>query len=715
MPRKIRFPIQLLVILYGGYIRHTTSKLLIQDKYKHVVLNGSSPTIFSTLSSTDVVAIDGDGVTTMSMSDVSDTVHEIPRENIPLYIMSFSSLTVSTNGWSSAGVIPALQMAIHDINKRKDILLEYELFLLIKDSKCDEGTAIQSFYQYISSLPVKIILLGGGCSVSTVPVARTAPYFGLTQMKDARIIFFSGYERSARKVFCQVYLQGAYGARYQWIIPGWYNNNWMDVNDTICTNYQIKEAAMFVISIIDIKGDVTGMRTVSGMTYAEYEVRYFDWPTLEHYGYNAYHPNGYDAVWAIALALNSTAQIIAHDNITEIINGSVQVRPKRLDDFQYRDTPDIATSIVRAMEGVKFHGVSGPISFDVGEIRATMGLSQTQGDSPPKSTTEPVFVTTYKNDILVICACVLAGVGVLLAILFLSFNIKNREHKHIKMSSPRLNNVIIFGMILAYITVMLFGLDGQFIPDDNMPKICTIGNCSCNYFWWWITAIWFVNGLLLVFGCFLAWETRNVRIPGLNDSRFIGLCVYNVVIMCIVGVTVTLALPERDDIRYAFQAACIMFCAYSSLCMLFVPKIRHVLRHPDEADTNRADCRTNTSSTFKYTIEHLRQRSRKSQSDMDDNLSSVTEELREKDNELAELRRKHLQLERVLNDFILTEWQQNDGSRTALSKSLQKINAGCRMTSSSCPSHIRNRSYDERSRDISDLGLKYGADNSAFC
>ena len=55
--------------------------------------------------------------------------------------------------------------------------------------------------------------------------------------------------------------------------------------------------------------------------------------------------------------------------------------------------------------------------------------------------------------------------------------------------------------------------------------------------------------------------------------RFIGLCVYNVVIMCIVGVTVTLALPERDDIRYAFQAACIMFCAYSSLCMLFVPKV----------------------------------------------------------------------------------------------------------------------------------------------
>lgn len=776
---------------------------------------------------------------------------------------------------------------------------------------------------------MKIIVLGGGCSVSTVPIARTTPYFGLTQvaysatspelsqralfptffrtsvsdlaiskpvielckqynwhhvatlqeqdemftttmnhfhyllrennmtlvtaesfllnptqnirniiMKDARIVFFSGYERSARKVFCQIYLQGAYGARYQWIIPGWYNDNWMDVNDTICTNSQIKEAAMYVISVIDIKRDVTGMRTISGMTYAEYEARYFDWPTIDRYGYNAYHPTGYDAVWAIALALNSTAQIIGQENISEVINGSVHVRPKRLDDFRYRDSPDIAAAILSAMNEVNFHGVSGPISFNVGEIRATIGLSQIQesgmvqfaiyveesndliyieeteikwhGDFPPKSTTEQVFVTKYKNEILIICACVLAGVGVLVAILFLTFNIKNREHKHIKMSSPRLNNLIIFGMILAYITVVLFGLDGQFVPEENMPKICTsrawflyvsftlsfggmfaktwrvhviftgkfsrvnkpvhdihlfsfvvvlllvvvailtawtltdpfyqemrnisqteindypviqqISNCTCNYFWWWLTAIWFVNGVLLVFGCFLAWETRNVSIPGLNDSRFIGMCVYNVVIMCAVGVTVTLALPERNDIRYAFQAACIMFCAYSSLFVLFVPKIRHVLRHPQDTGVTRATSTTNTSSTFKYTIEHIRQRST-TQLEGEGNLSSVFEELRQKDNELTAMKKKYLQLERVLNDFILTKWQQTtnsrdnnsyDGGHNTAHKSLPKIADIFRMTSSSCPSRIRGRSYEETSRDTVEKREKYGADNSAF-
>lgn len=43
-----------------------------------------------------------------------------------------------------------------------------------------------------------------------------------------------------------------------------------------------------------------------------------------------------------------------------------------------------------------------------------------------------------------------------------------------------------------------------------------------------------------VFGAFLAWETRHVSIPALNDSQHIGLSVYNVLIMCIMGAAITL-------------------------------------------------------------------------------------------------------------------------------------------------------------------------------
>ena len=48
-------------------------------------------------------------------------------------------------------------------------------------------------------------------------------------------------------------------------------------------------------------------------TYTEYEHRYLTWPTYEQYGFNDYHPNGYDAIWAAALALNASIEILAQE------------------------------------------------------------------------------------------------------------------------------------------------------------------------------------------------------------------------------------------------------------------------------------------------------------------------------------------------------------------------------------------------------------------
>jgi gamma-aminobutyric acid type B receptor len=37
-------------------------------------------------------------------------------------------------------------------------------------------------------------------------------------------------------------------------------------------------------------------------------------------------------------------------------------------------------------------------------------------------------------------------------------------------------------------------------------------------------ALYAYKGLLLLFGVYMAWETRNVKIPALNDSQYIGRC-----------------------------------------------------------------------------------------------------------------------------------------------------------------------------------------------
>lgn len=76
-----------------------------------------------------------------------------------------------------------------------------------------------------------------------------------------------------------------------------------------------------------------------------------------------------------------------------------------------------------------------------------------------------------------------------------------------------------------------------------------------------------------VFGAFLAWETRHVSIPALNDSKHIGLSVYNVVIMCVMGAAIAIVLSDRKDASFILISVFIIFCTTATLCLVFVPKV----------------------------------------------------------------------------------------------------------------------------------------------
>lgn len=53
----------------------------------------------------------------------------------------------------------------------------------------------------------------------------------------------------------------------------------------------------------------------------------------------------------------------------------------------------------------------------------------------------------------------LAVCGIIMASVFLGFNIKYRNQRYIKMSSPQLNNLIIIGCMLTYTSIVFLGLD----------------------------------------------------------------------------------------------------------------------------------------------------------------------------------------------------------------------------------------------------------------
>ena len=53
-----------------------------------------------------------------------------------------------------------------------------------------------------------------------------------------------------------------------------------------------------------------------------------------------------------------------------------------------------------------------------------------------------------------------------------------------------------------------------------------IYHCTMNNSYVWLLLVYGFKGILLIFGLFLAWETRKVKIAALNDSHYIGKSTY---------------------------------------------------------------------------------------------------------------------------------------------------------------------------------------------
>ena len=78
----------------------------------------------------------------------------------------------------------------------------------------------------------------------------------------------------------------------------------------------------------------------------------------------------------------------------------------------------------------------------------------------------------------------------------------------------------IFGQCINVLNYNL--LYFQMRVEDDKEIIPILEHCESKNLSYWLGAVYAFKGLLLVFGVFLAWETRAVTIPALNDSRYIG-------------------------------------------------------------------------------------------------------------------------------------------------------------------------------------------------
>ncbi|XP_040570916.2 LOW QUALITY PROTEIN: gamma-aminobutyric acid type B receptor subunit 1-like [Lepeophtheirus salmonis] len=732
-------------------------------------------------------------------------------------------------GWQGGrACLPAVEMALKDVNEINSLLPGYNLKLYMDDSECDSGKGAAVLYDLLYNKPQKVILLAG-CSTVCTTVAEAAKMWNLVTIcygasspalsnrmrfptlyrthpsatvnnptririfqkygwskiailqeaeevfsttlndlecmqkkgginiatrqsflrdpeaavanlkrQDARIIVGLFYAKAARRVLCEIYKQKLFGPKYVWFYIGWYEDDWfmkqkyLDEDNINCTIIQMAEAAEGHFSTESLmKNQDTSLKTISGNTVADFEyklnlklmqiakyerdVKYGIMPE----GYLE-APLAYDAVWAIALALNQTMERLAQQG-------------KTIEDYNY-DNNKIAKIILEEIADVKFTGISGEVAFSekTGDRIAWTKVEQLQKGKYevvgfydqktdnltwliPKygmygGRTDRVIWSSKKipqdrtivkmklmklNLYLYISMIAVSTFGIIFAISLIIFNFKYSHRRIIQHSHPSCNNLMLVGVIFCLLATIPIGLDGRYVSPKLFPLACgsgtwllTLGfslaygamfskiwrvhrltakhkdlgetiktvvipwklwaavgflmlidliiltvwsivdplqrevrnfsplpspnpeedvviqpqleHCKSKHHHVWLGIMYTYKGLQLILGLFLSYEIRSVKVKQINDTRLVGMSIYNVVVLCMITAPVTLVIGDQQNASFAFVSLANVFCCFLSMALIFVPKIHFIHQHAHDPREKEDDEKNTAEQELKY-------------------------------------------------------------------------------------------------------------------
>lgn len=158
----------------------------------------------------------------------------------------------------------------------------------------------------------------------------------------------------------------------------------------------------------------------------------------------------------------------------------------------------------------------------------------------------------------------------------------------------------------------------------------------------WYGVIYGYKGLMLLFGLFLSYETRSVKLKQLNDSRLVGMSIYNVVILCLITAPTSLVMNNQVNSHFAFVSLAIIFCCFLSMALIFVPKIVELVRR-------RPHTFTSGNGQFQETL------TSKEEEDRYQKLTAESDDLKykiqEKEQSIEEVKKTIERLSKILNQY----------------------------------------------------------------
>lgn len=128
------------------------------------------------------------------------------------------------------------------------------------------------------------------------------------------------YGWAARKMMCEAFKNGLYGKQHVWFLIGWYEDNWFHPAPDAGINCSMKQMTEVVEKHITTEALVLNQGnqlTIAGMTaqdwleeYNKQLPKYAEWLPPGGKPQEGYQeaPLAYDAIWAIAFALNKSIE-----------------------------------------------------------------------------------------------------------------------------------------------------------------------------------------------------------------------------------------------------------------------------------------------------------------------------------------------------------------------------------------------------------------------
>lgn len=409
-----------------------------------------------------------------------------------------------------------------------------------------------------------------------------ANFVNFFEQECVRVVFVFASEVLARKTICLALKNGLVAPNVQFLFFERLRQDFTEteVDATTSCNAEEMDQAMKDVILFNKRNGTDSNNTISGISYHDYllayEQKYNEYLTQMNITRSQVSSSAvnffsgyYDAVWALALAVNKTASEF------------------NMNEYRLGHSNDISDAIRGNLEQVSFEGMSGLITFntETRDVR-TIGVVITQGnvmqnfiENMTVSNDFYLYDDSYEQEIqeinialgssVLIVALMMGLLLFLLQVMFCRYS----NVKEVKATSPILNHFIFSGCYLLLLVLVIFAVKETFSSAlASMPVVYGVA-CSTMY---WSLAL----GYSLIFATVSSktWRIyrifshfRQGRVRFVSDEHLMLFITCTVLVDVILLVAWNLRDPWRLQTDFVGKSNSTLFQYHMCQCDNFVP------------------------------------------------------------------------------------------------------------------------------------------------